>query len=303
MHKHIHQILRPSLNIQHALKIAPRTHYHCIGQRRCFTIDPTYRQASDWSANQYLKFGDERTIPVRDLLSKVPLTSPKRIIDLGCGPGNSTAVLAERYPDANITGMDSSPDMLEKARTALPKLEFAQADLGNYTPDASAELLFSNAVFHWLPPQQRIEVMKRLLQNSSSGSVLAIQVPDNTLEPSHASMRSAAAEENTKAGLEDSNSLNHAFPRPEQLYNELKPICSHVNIWRTIYNHILDDHQAIVEWVKGTGLRPFIDPLSDGQRKKFLENYLKKLENSYETLHDGKVLLRYPRLFIVAVRS
>lgn len=260
-------------------------------------------QAVDWSAKQYLKFEDQRTMPVRDLLAKVPLTSPRRIIDLGCGPGNSTAVLAERYPDSTIIGMDSSPDMLKKAKTALPKLEFMEADLSTYTPDHSADLLFSNAVFHWLQPQQRIQIMQKLLTSSKSGSVLALQIPDNTLEPSHALMRSAATEEGTKAGLEDSNSLNHAFPRPEQLYNELKPLCSHVEIWRTVYNHILDNHQAIVEWVKGTGLRPFIDPLSETERKKFLGSYLKKLEQSYESLNDGKVMLQYPRLFVVAVRA
>lgn len=258
---------------------------------------------ADWDASQYLKFGDERTIPVRDLLSKVPLTTPKVIVDLGCGPGNSTAVLAERYPDANITGVDTSPDMLAKARSALPDRTFEHGDLMTYKPDSSVNLLFSNAVFHWLSPDQRIPTMIRLIESSASGSVLALQVPDNRYEPSHTSMREAARLENSEAGLEDSNALNYAFPSAEDLYNSLSPLCSRLDIWRTVYSHVLPNHEAVVEWVKATGLKPFIDPLSDIKRKAYLQRYLSLLKESYEPLQDGKVMLRYPRLFMVAVKA
>lgn len=257
---------------------------------------------ADWSASQYLKFGDERTIPVRDLLAKVPLTSPKVIVDLGCGPGNSTAVLAERYPDAKITGIDTSPDMLAKARSTLPDKTFEQGDLMTYKPDSSVNLLFSNAVFHWLAPDQRISIMERLIQNSPSGSVLALQVPDNRYEPSHTSMREAARLEQSEAGLENSNALNYAFPSAEDLYNSLSPLCSKLDIWRTVYSHVLPNHEAVVEWVKATGLKPFIDPLSETKREAYLKRYLGLLKESYEPLHDGKVMLRYPRLFMVAVK-
>ena len=242
-------------------------------------------------------------MPVRDLLAKVPLTKPKRIIDLGCGPGNSTVVLAERFPEAKIMGIDSSTDMLEKARQALPNVEFKEADLKAYEPDDSADLFFSNAVFHWLPRRQRLAIMKNILSSSSSGTVLAIQVPNNDREPSHAKMRQVARELKTEAGMGNNNPLNTPFPTPGELYNSLKPLCSHIEVWRTIYNHVLEDHQGIIEWVKGTGLRPFIDPLPKEQRKAYLQRYLEEMKKAYEPLSDGRVMLRYPRLFLVAVRK
>ena len=281
---------------------------HIHPQTRIANLRPCIRTAgmtskTDWNASQYLKFGDERTIPVRDLLSKVPLVSPKVIIDLGCGPGNSTAVLAERYPDANITGFDTSPDMLAKAKKALPNVNFEQADVITYKPDNSADLLFSNAVFQWLAPDQRISTMVRLLRNAASGSVLALQVPDNRYEPSHESMRQAARMEQTEVGLDDSNALNFALPSPEELYNALTPLCTKLDIWRTVYGHVLPNHEAVIEWVKATGLKPFIDPLSDAKREAYLKRYLDLIRQYYEPLSDGKVMLRYPRLFMVAVKA
>ena len=145
--------------------------------------------------------------------------------------------------------------------------------------------------------------MKRIIQASSSGSVLALQVPDNLNEPSHTSMREAARQEKSEAGLEDSNPLNHIFPSPEKLYDELNSLCSHLEIWRTTYSHVLDGHLAVVEWVKATGLKPFIDPLSEDKRASYLQRYLKLIKEAYRPLKDGKVMLRYPRLFMVAVRA
>lgn len=270
---------------------------------RRFAVSAQASQTSDWSSMQYLKFGDQRTMPVRDLLAKVPVTAPKRVIDLGCGPGNSTTVLKERYPDAEIMGMDSSADMLKKARKTLPGLEFHEADLESYQPEQPADLLFSNAVFHWLPDKQRVPIMERLLETLAPGGVLAIQVPDNADEPSHSLMRETAKKGPWREELEKRDPAIPYFPAPAKLYNALKPLCSSVDIWRTNYFHVLDNHEAIVEWVKGTGLRPFVDPLPAFQRKLFLLRYLEKLRAGYAPLEDGKVMLRYPRLFVVAVRA
>lgn len=274
-----------------------------LPQYRHFALTPRTLQTSDWNSAQYLKFGDQRTIPVRDLLAKVPLTAPKRVIDLGCGPGNSTAVLKERYPHAEITGMDSSTDMLDKARITLPDLDFIQADLGSYQPEQPADLLFSNAVFHWLPTQQRMPIMQRLLEKQVPGGVLAIQVPDNADEPSHTMMRGTARQGPWKAELGKRKPALSRFLTPHKLYNALKPLCSSVDIWKINYFHVLEDHRAIVEWVRGTGLRPFLDPLPNHQRERFLQIYHEKLQRAYAPLEDGKVMLRYPRLFIVAVRA
>jgi trans-aconitate 2-methyltransferase len=274
-----------------------------IPDRRQFQTSAKLMSAKDWNASQYLKFEAERTRPSRDLLSAVPLQSPKTIIDIGCGPGNSTAVLLAQFPHAHVSGMDSSPNMIDKARATLPGVEFTLADLNTYTPDQPVDLLFSNAVFQWLSKADRIGVIQRLIQSQSSGGVFAFQVPDNFTEPSHVLMRAVAAQGPWATLLSELKPAREQFQTPEELYNHIKPLCSSLNLWQTHYQHVLDDHRAIVEWVSGTGLRPFIDPLPQDQRDGFIEEYLQRLKEAYPTLYDGKILLRYPRLFMVAVRE
>ncbi|CAI7608280.1 unnamed protein product [Penicillium glandicola] len=251
------------------------------------------QQNKDWSASQYLKFEKERTQPARDLLSHVPLTAPKRIIDLGCGPANSTAVLAQQYPTATITGLDSSPDMIKRAKQVLPDRDFHVADLSTYTPDAATpvDLFFSNAVFQWLKADDRIAVIKRLLQPQQTGAVFALQVPHNLNEPSHLLMRETAADGPWAGKLADVQ--RDGFQSPQEL---------EVSVFETSYYHSLESHEAVVEWVKGTGLRPFLDPLDDGEKEGFLKDYLRRLRAVYPVSIDGRVLLKYPRLFMVAVK-
>ncbi|KGO75619.1 Trans-aconitate 2-methyltransferase, C-terminal [Penicillium italicum] len=260
------------------------------------------QQAKDWNASQYLKFESERTQPARDLLSHVPLTAPKRIIDLGCGPANSTAVLANQYPSATITGLDSSPDMIARAKKVLPDRDFHVADLSTYTPDPAkpVDLFFSNAVFQWLKADDRIAVIKRLLQPQEKGAVFALQVPHNLNEPSHLVMVETAVEgpwAEKLAGVQ-----RDGFQSPQELYDLVKPFCSQVHVFETSYYHALESHEAVVEWVKGTGLRPFLDPLEDAEEEAFLKDYLRRLQDAYPVSVDGRVLLKYPRLFMVAVK-
>jgi len=155
--------------------------------------DPSHhrRAAEDWSAKQYLKFEDERTRPPRDLLAQVPLDHPKRVVDLGCGPGNSTELLIERFPNAEVIGVDSSPDMLRQARERLPRCAFVQGDLSTWMPEQGTDLLFGNAVFHWVPDHPK--VLARLLQSLPPRGVLAVQMPDNTHEPALMLMEKVAA--------------------------------------------------------------------------------------------------------------
>lgn len=255
---------------------------------------------ADWSAAQYLKFAGERTRAACDLLAQVPIANPQFVYDLGCGPGNSTELLAERYPDAAITGIDSSPDMLAAARKTLPRCTFELGDLNQWTPESQADLLFANAVFQWVPGH--IQVLQRLIGKLSPDGVLAVQMPDNLSEPSHALMRETAANGPWAERLRDASAARDRMASPERYYEALKPQCRRVDIWHTIYNHPLEGHRAIVEWLKSTGLRPFLNALQPHEQQDFLAAYEARLATAYPLLSGGRVLLRFPRLFIVAVR-
>jgi len=255
---------------------------------------------ADWSSTQYLKFADERTRPARDLLAQVPLKAPHLVYDLGCGPGNSTELLIARYPEARITGLDSSPDMLAKARRSYPHAHFIEGDLASWQPMEEPDLLFANAVFQWVP--DHLEVLGRLLATLPKGGVLAVQMPDNLDEPSHVAMRATAAEGPWAAKLRKLGQPRDRLPSPATYYGALKPQAAQVDIWHTIYNHPLMGADGIVEWVKGTGLRPYIDPLDQDEREGYLAQYRASIAKAYPLTSDGKVLLRFPRLFIVCVK-
>ena len=252
------------------------------------------RATEDWSAKQYLKFADERTRPPRDLLAQVPLDFPRRVIDLGCGPGNSTELLVERFPHAEVIGVDSSPDMLRQARQQLPCCTFIEGNLSTWMPEQGTDLLFGNAVFHWVPDHPK--VLARLLQSLPPGGVLAVQMPDNTNEPALLLMEKVAA------SIAQANAARNDLPRPEGYYDLLRPLCSRIDIWHTHYNHIIENHAGVVEWFKGSGLRPFLAPLVAAMRETFIARYTDEIRLAYPARLDGKIMLKFPRLFILAVR-
>jgi trans-aconitate 2-methyltransferase len=254
-----------------------------------------------WSASQYVKFEDERTRPARDLLAQVPLVEARTIVDLGCGPGNSTELLAARYPDAEITGVDAAPDMLVAARKRLPSRSFVEADIASWAPAEPVDLLFANALFQWIP--DHLAVLARLMDHLAPGGVLAVQMPDNLGEPTHMLMEEVAHSGAWAAGFANRAIRRQLLPEPATYFETLGPKSARLDVWHTIYNHPLADAAAIVEWVKGTGLRPYLEAVEPDLRESFLGAYLERIAALYPPLADGRVLLRFPRLFLVAVKG
>ncbi len=255
---------------------------------------------SDWNPALYDRFADERERPSRDLLARVPLADPQSIVDLGCGSGLSTRLLVDRYPQARALGIDTSPAMLDKARATVPEAEFQLGDVSVWLPDEPVDLMFANAVLQWVP--DHASLMPQLVSQLGPGGVLAVQMPDNLDEPSHRAMREAAADGPWGAKLAAAEGARVALPTLVETYDLLSPLCRIVDLWTTIYQHPLDGHGAIIDWFRSTGLRPWLDPLDDQERTGFLAAYRARLEASYPVQQDGKVLLAFPRRFIVAIR-
>jgi trans-aconitate 2-methyltransferase len=252
----------------------------------------------------YLRFEDERTRPARDLLAQVGLERVRRAVDLGCGPGNSTELLVERYPEARVMGVDSSQEMLRMARERLPGCEFVQADLASWTPQqvdgTPVELVFANAVLQWVPGHQ--EVMARLLETLPAGGVLAVQMPDNTREPSHVLAREVARRQPWAERLAAAEGARQDLPGAASYYDLLKPQCGRVDIWLTVYEHVMEGPEAIVEWFRATTLRPYLAALDAAEGEAFLGAYAEEIARAYPPRMDGKTLLRFPRRFVVATR-
>jgi trans-aconitate 2-methyltransferase len=257
--------------------------------------------AVSWSAKQYVIFEDERTRPVRDLLSALPAIEARSAMDLGCGPGNSTGLLAARFPNAAVRGLDSSPDMIATARRRLPRVQFAVGGIEGWNDAGPFDVILANAVLHWIPDHSTL--LPALVARLASGGGLAIQMPDNLDAPTHRLMREVAAEGPWAPMLAAAAATRTPIASADGYYELLRPLCSRVDIWRTTYYHPLaGGAAAIVEWFKGSGLVPFLEPLDAPLRAAYLERYTAAVARAYPPLPDGSVLLPFPRLFMVAIR-
>ena len=255
---------------------------------------------TDWNAAAYSRFEAERTRPARDLVAQLPLGAMRGVVDLGCGPGNSTGLLVERYPDARVTGIDTSPDMLAKARARLPAVQFEQADIAGWRPAAPIDVLYSNAALQWLPGHETL--FPALMSRVAPGGVMAVQMPDNLAEPSHVAMRVVADRAPWRARLADAAAARATLLPPRGYVEVLSPLAETVDVWRTVYHHRLENAAAIVAWFRTSGLRPYVDPLPVDEQAAFLATYEREIAMAYPPLGDGSVLLAFPRLFIVARR-
>jgi trans-aconitate 2-methyltransferase len=253
-----------------------------------------------WSASQYTKFEDERTRPVRDLIAAIPTAEASRAIDLGCGPGNSTEILMARYPDATITGIDTSEDMIRAARQRLPGVSFEVADIATWQAPGPWDAIIANAVLHWVRGHEAL--FPRLVAALSPGGSLAVQMPDNLAEPSHVLMQEVAHHGPWSAKLGGARGERSEIATADGYYRLLRPHCSRVDVWRTTYHHPLAGIDGIIEWFKGSGLRPFLSPLDEEERIGYLARYREAIAGAYPVQSDGLVLLPFPRLFLVATR-
>ena len=256
---------------------------------------------TDWNPTLYMKFEDERMLAARDLLARAPLASAGLVYDLGCGPGNSAELLSRRFREARIVGLDTSEAMLAHARRRVPAASFVNLDISGWTPDEPPDLIFANAALQFLPDHHLL--FPRLLSHLRKGGVLAAQMPNTARESSHALMRMVAAEGPWSSRLLPVAKTQPLIAEFEDYYAWLRPVAALINMWMTTYVLMFDGAEAIADWFAGSALQPFLELLSDDERCAFVARYRDGLREAYPAQADGKVLLTYPRLFIVAVRG
>ena len=255
----------------------------------------------DWNPALYTRYEDERTRPAAELLARVPLAEAARVVDLGCGPGNSTELLARRFPQADVLGIDNSEAMLVSARKRLPQARFEFGDIGRWTPDVAPDLIYANAALQWVPDHDTL--VPRLFAALAPGGVLAIQMPDNRAEPTHRLMREVASEAPWKEPIGDADRLRTELLGIGGYYDLLARDAAHVDVWHTVYQHPLASPAAIVDWVRATGLKPFVDRLTPDLRASYLAEYERRVDAAYPVRADGRRLLAFPRMFIVARKA
>jgi trans-aconitate 2-methyltransferase len=253
-----------------------------------------------WDANLYLRFVKERTQAAVDLAARIELANPHRIVDLGCGPGNSTAVLRARWPEAEIAGLDQSAEMLAEARRAYPKQAWLQADLATWEADQPYDLVYSNAAIQWVQGHARL--IPHLFEQVAPDGALAFQVPAHSGSPLHLRMRQIALDERWRDRM--GGAINSVVDEPPAYYyNLLAPHCSCLELWETEYIHVLDSASAILDFIRGTGLRPYLEALgNEADQDLYMSLLADSVAHDYMQQTDGKVLFPFRRLFFIAYR-
>lgn len=255
---------------------------------------------SDWNSNQYMKFKSERTQPSKDLIARINATKPERILDLGCGPGNSTFALKSTFAESEILGVDASDDMLKKARAEHSDIEFKKCFLpqGLDDIDGKFDLIFSNACIHWIPKQK--ELLAKCDEKLNGGGMLAVQIPFIQNAPFYKILYKLVEEKWQKL----SSIKNFHNLMPEEYYDLLTELGFEFDIWQTTYYHTVLSHEGIIDWYKGSGLRPYLDALkSDEERESFISDLLSIIKEKYPVQSNGNIILKMPRVFFVAKKK
>jgi trans-aconitate 2-methyltransferase len=250
-----------------------------------------------WDPKTYLTFGAERTRPAAELLARIAIEAPARVVDLGCGPGNSTALLAERWPQADIEGVDSSSEMLAEARGADIGAHWTQADISSWEPSLRFDVIYSNATFQWISDHAKL--LPRLASHVSDEGIFAFQVPRNFSKPCHTLIHDVAANGPWAAKLKDVRDWWNVLA-PEAYFDILEPPFRHIDVWETRYVQALTGEDAVYRWMTGTGLRPFANALQGDEREAFLAEYRRCVGEAYPMRASGITLYPFQRLFCVA---
>lgn len=253
-----------------------------------------------WDPSQYLRFADQRRRPGVDLLARIAAEEPARVYDLGCGAGNLTKLLAQRWPRAMITGVDSSGAMLAKAKQEAPAITWQQADLATWRPEEPADMLYSNAALHWIDGHRAL--FPALVAALAPGGTLAVQMPRNHDAPSHTGMAAAARSGPWRETLGPLLREHPTLP-PQDYFEILAGAGASADIWEVEYLQQLQGENAVVEWTKGTALKPLLDALDEPWRGQFLADYTARMAKAYPRRADGITLFPFRRLFIVAVKG
>jgi trans-aconitate 2-methyltransferase len=252
-----------------------------------------------WDPTKYLEFAGHRLRPALDLLARVPAAAPAIVHDLGCGAGNVTRLLVERWPGAAVTGVDGSASMLAAARAAGPGVTWVEADIGSWRGPRPADVVFSNAALHWLDDHPAL--FPRLVGGLTPGGALAVQMPRNHGAPSHTEMVAAAEAGPWRTRLRPALRAR-PVAEPAVYHDILAPHVSRLDIWETEYLHVLEGDNPVVEWTRGSALKPLLDALEEPERSRFLAEYSARIARAYPRRADGRTLFPFRRLFIVAVR-
>jgi trans-aconitate 2-methyltransferase len=251
-----------------------------------------------WEPRTYLRYADIRFRAGLDLIARIPKNDYQTIYDLGCGTGHLTKLLAENFPSATVTGIDNSPEMLTEARREFPKLAWVQADISSWCPAAPADLIFSNAALHWVPNHKAL--FPSLMDNLNPGGVLAVQMPRHFASPSHIELKKLVQQPRWRSKLQ--HLLLETIPAPQTYWQWLSPQSPNLDLWETIYLQILDGKDPVVNFMRGSALRPFLTVLSKREGDQFVSAFAKRMAAAYRPQPSGQTLFPFRRLFFIAQR-
>lgn len=253
-----------------------------------------------WDAKQYSKFKKERTLPAMDLANAINHENVKSVLDIGCGIGNSTAVLKKKFPSAKVIGADNSDDMLKSARENNPEIEFIKLDAEKELSDIKEkfDVVFSNACIQWIPNHHAL--LKNMFALLNDGGVMAVQIPQQSKHPVHKIICKTVQSEKWCDKFSYRRSYNNLSE--EEYFDLLSEFSDNFRLWEISYFFLMPSHESIVEWYKGTGLRPYLEELNEADTAEFLSDFIIELKKIYPVQPGGNIIFKFPRLFFTVTK-